>query len=185
MSSLEVGANAVNAASILLAGRNSIHTWWTGIVGCVLFGILFWQVKLYADTTLQLFFIGTSVMGFVTWRARQARPEAPVRRTSTSALLLALALGLAVTLGYGLLLDRLTDAAAPLPDSAVLAFSVVAQLLLVGRRVESWWFWLLVNSVAVPLYVSRGLYVTAVMYSGFWVNALVSLLHWRRLSNAP
>jgi hypothetical protein len=35
-SPLEISANAVNALSILLAGRNSVHTWWTGIIGCAL-----------------------------------------------------------------------------------------------------------------------------------------------------
>ena len=33
----EIAANAFNAVSILLAARNSLHTWWTGIVGCALF----------------------------------------------------------------------------------------------------------------------------------------------------
>ena len=43
MSGAELGANALNTVSILLAGRNSAHTWWTGIVGCVLFGVVFFE----------------------------------------------------------------------------------------------------------------------------------------------
>ena len=31
----------------------------------------------------------------------------------------------------------------------------------------SWWFWLLVNSIAIPLYASRGLHLTAVLYAVF------------------
>jgi nicotinamide mononucleotide transporter len=64
----------------------------------------------------------------------------------------------------------------------VLCFSVLGQLLLVGRRVESWWCWILVNTVAIPLYAWRGLYLTAALYAAFWVNAWISLLHWRRLA---
>jgi hypothetical protein len=60
---LEVSANAVNALSILLAARNSVHTWWTGIFGCALFGAVFFIARLYADTLLQVFFIGTSAVG--------------------------------------------------------------------------------------------------------------------------
>jgi nicotinamide mononucleotide transporter len=48
--------------------------------------------------------------------------------------------------------------------------------------VENWWAWLLVNTIAVPLYASRGLAVTAVLYAAFWVNAAVSLLKWRDLA---
>ena len=41
MTWLEVAANLMASLSILLAARNSVHTWWTGIVGCSLFALLF------------------------------------------------------------------------------------------------------------------------------------------------
>jgi nicotinamide mononucleotide transporter len=39
---------------------------------------------------------------------------------------------------------------------------------------------LLVNTIAVPLYYSRGLHLTALLYAGFWINAIASWLFWRR-----
>jgi hypothetical protein len=59
ISPLELSANGIATLSILLAGRNSVHTWWTGIVGCLLFGALFLQSRLYADVLLQGFFLVT------------------------------------------------------------------------------------------------------------------------------
>ena len=59
-------------------------------------------------------------------------------------------------------------------------FSIVAQLLLMGRRIESWPFWLLVNSISVPLYLSRGLQLTALLYAAYWFNALASWWFWHR-----
>jgi nicotinamide mononucleotide transporter len=50
----------------------------------------------------------------------------------------------------------------------------------VDRRVENWWCWLFVNSISVPLYTLRGLQLTAALYVIYWVNALVSVLAWRR-----
>jgi nicotinamide mononucleotide transporter len=177
---LEIAANSMNAVSILLAGRNSVHTWWTGIAGCSLFGWLFFETKLYADSTLQLFFIVTSALGWWAWLGGTHRRELPVRTTPARLLGLLAAGGLVVALGYAWLLHRFTDAFAPLPDSLVLAFSVIAQLLLMARRIETWWCWLLVNSIAVPLFASRGLFLTAALYTGFWLNAVVALRHWRR-----
>ena len=182
---LEITANAFNAASILLAGRNSVHTWWTGIVGCLLFAWVFFGSRLYADVTLQVFFIGSSVIG---WRAWQERPtQAPLAIRSTAAGPLAVMSIAAITAAaaYALLLHRFTDAYAPVPDSIVLTFSVLGQLLLMKRRIENWWAWLVVNTIAVPLYASRGLYFTAVLYAVFWLNALVSLRHWRKASERP
>lgn len=181
-SSLEIMANVLNATSILLAGRNSVHTWWTGIAGCALFGVVFFQSRLYADVTLQAFFIVTCVSGWRTWSRRRTGAVRPVRWCRVEVLVALAAAATAVTMAYGWVLHRFTNAYAPYLDSAILAFSVLGQFLLVGRRVESWGCWLAVNTASVPLYVVRGLYITAAFYTAFWINALVALRHWRRLA---
>ena len=181
---VELGANGCNTVSILLAGRNSVHTWWTGIIGCVLFGWVFFEAKLYADVTLQVFFLFTGIDGYRRWRTRAAR-VLPVTRTRPLTLVKLALLGVLVVAGYGLLLHRFTDAYAPFVDSAILAFSVLGQFLLMQRRVETWWCWLLVNTLAVPVYWQRGLHLTSVLYAVYWVNALVSLRHWRSDLAAP
>ena len=180
----EIAANVFNAAAIFLAGRNSVHTWWTSIVGCGLFAYVFFGAKLYADVTLQVFFLIASIVGWWRWLHGRAGTELPVRHSPRSLIAASAAAGAIVAGAYGWLLFRFTDAYAPFLDSIILAFSVLGQLLLVGRRVENWWFWLVVNTIAVPLYAARGLYLTAVLYAAFWVNALVSLRTWRRLARA-
>jgi len=179
---LEVAANLFNAASIFLAGRNSIHMWWTTLVGCALFAYVFFAARLYADVTLQGFFIFTAAAGWWRWLHGARGSTLPVRHSGRRLMVLSALAGVAVALGYGWLLFRFTDAYAPFVDSLILAFSVLGQLLLIDRRVENWWCWLLVNSIAVPLYASRGLYITAVLYTTFWINAVVSLRRWRRLA---
>jgi nicotinamide mononucleotide transporter len=182
MNLLEIAANAFNAASIFLAARNSVHVWWTSIVGCTLFAWVFFGAKLYADVTLQGFFIVASAIGWWRWLHGALGQELPVRYSPRSLIVWATCAGAVVAIGYGWLLYRFTDAYAPFLDSIVLAFSVVGQLLLVARRVENWWFWLLVNTIAVPLYFSRGLFVTSALYVTFWVNAIVALIKWRQLA---
>jgi nicotinamide mononucleotide transporter len=187
MTPLEIAANAVATVSIALAARNSLHTWWTGIVGSLLFGVLFVQSQLYADATLQVFFIATSAWGWRHWQRGGAGAPAPVRRTSARTLALLGVAALLVTAAYGSLLHHWTDAYAPFVDSAVLAFSVVAQLLLMQRRLETWPTWLWVNTLSVPLFASRGLTLTAVLYAAYWVNAWYGWWRWRqeRLQHVP
>jgi nicotinamide mononucleotide transporter len=180
----EIAANAFVATAIVLAGRNNIHTWWTGIIGCVLFAWVFFEARLYADVTLQAFFVVTSIYGWWKWLRGNHGRELPVRFSAPRLLVAWGAAAAMVAAGYGGLLLRFTDAYAPFLDSVVLAFSVLGQLLMMERRVENWWAWLLVNTVAVPLYASRGLYVTAVLYAAFWINAVVSLMRWRTLAAA-
>jgi nicotinamide mononucleotide transporter len=179
-SPLEIAANAVMTISIVLAGRNNVHSWWLGVVGCSMFAALFYGVNLYADVALQLFFIVTCLIGWLQWLRGAGGAPLAVSRAGMRALGWMSGVGLAATLAYGLMLQAYTNAYAPFIDSAVLMFSVVAQLLLMRRRLETWAFWLLVNTVSVPLYASRGLYLTAALYAGYWVNALASWFFWRR-----
>lgn len=181
MTWLEGTANSLATLSILFAGRNSVHTWWTGIVGCALFAFLFYGARLYADVVLQMFFIVASAVGWWRWLNRNGHGDGTILRTSTR-LMVWLSIGaVSAALAYGMLLHRFTDSYAPFVDSTVLAMSVLAQLLLMRRRIETWPVWLLVNTVAVPLYASRDLTVTAILYAAYWVNALVAWRHWLRL----
>ncbi len=181
-SPLELAANAFTAAAILLAGRNNVHTWWTGIVGCTLFGVLFAQNRLYADVVLQMFFVGTGVLGWRRWLHGNGGEPLPITHAGWRSLAWMIPAGIAATAAYGALLHFYTNAYAPFIDSAVLVFSVIAQLLMMQRRIENWPVWLLVNTIAVPLYYSRGLHLTAFLYLCFWVNAIVSWVWWTRLA---
>lgn len=179
---LEIAANAAMATSVVLAGRNSIHTWWVGSIGCVLFARLFFDAQLYAEVTLQFFLLATSLLGWWRWRRHTPAPASDLAAGEAWKLWLAAGLGVACALAYGSLLAARTDAYAPIPDALVLMFSVIAQVLLMRRRVESWWFWIAVNAIAVPLFASRGLVLTSVLYAGYLLNAVLALRHWRALA---
>jgi nicotinamide mononucleotide transporter len=181
----EVCANAVNAASIILAARNNIQTWWTGMLGCALFAVLFYNARLYADVLLQGFFISTSAYGWWQWKRGNHGTELPVARVRLRSFAWSVLGAVLVALGYGWLLSRFTNAFAPFVDSLVLAFSVLAQLLMMRRYYESWWLWLVVNTLSVALFGIKGLWVTAALYAAFWVNAVVALIAWRRLIGRP
>jgi nicotinamide mononucleotide transporter len=183
-SSLEIFANLFYLVSVLLAARNSVHTWVVGLVGCVLFGWLFFSVQLYADVTLQGFFIVTSLLGWWSWLHGRGGEPMPISRSAWTGLSLALAVAVLVALAYGVLLHHFTDAYAPFIDSLVLTFSVLAQLLLMRRKLETWYGWLLINTLAVPLFAARELYLTAFIYLLFWCNAWYGLYRWRRELNA-
>ena len=179
---LELAANVFTAASILLAGRNNVHTWWTGVVGCTLFGLLFAQNRLYADVALQIFYVATSLLGWWKWLHGQHGEPLAVSHAGPASLVRIAALGVGASAVYGAMLHHFTSAYAPFPDSAVLVFSVIGQVLMMQRRVENWVFWLLVNTIATPLYYGRGLELTGVLYAGFWINALVSWRTWHKLA---
>ena len=182
---LELAANFFTVVCIVLAGRNSIHTWWTGIVGAILYGIMFFNVQLYADATLQVFFIVTGLLGWLGWNANKilykVDAPTPITDVNTKTLVIMLTIAVITAAVYGSLLHAFTDAYAPWIDSSVLTLSAVAQLLLMARNRQTWHVWLLVNTLSVPLFWSRELYLTSIMYGFFWCNAVYSYFHWKWL----
>ncbi len=182
MAWLEWSATAFTAWSVWLAARRHLATWPVGIVGCLLFGTLFYRTQLFADAMLQAFFIVTSLIGWWQWRRLNAAPacvaRVALRWPAWAGLVL---IGVVVTLVYGALLAHWTQAFAPFWDSAVMIASVIAQVLLMQRRRETWPWWLLVNTLSVPLFLSRGLHLTAVLYTLFWVNAWYGWWRWHQL----
>jgi nicotinamide mononucleotide transporter len=180
-SPLEIAANAVTALCIFLAARNNLYTWPVGLVGCALFGLLFFQTQLYADATLQVFFIATGVIGWWQWTHESGRVASrPITPTSVRSIMWMLAAAAAVTVLYGALLHRFTNAYLPYVDAAVLALSVVAQCLLMQRKSATWPVWVAVNTLSVGLFASRGLYLTAGLYACYWFNAWYGWWLWRR-----
>ena len=61
--------------------------------------------------------------------------------------------------------------------------SVVAQCLLMQRKIQTWPVWLLVNTISVGLFVSRGLVIPAALYAAFWFNAWYGWWQWSRQSH--
>ena len=177
---LEWAANILTALCIFLAGRNKVLTWPVGIVATVLFGALFYQAKLYADVTLQVFFVITGMIGWINWKDRALVKEVPTYANRRN-LIAYVCLAITVAGGYGAILYHYTDAWAPFIDSGVLTLSILGQFLLMRKHIQTWAVWLVVNTLSVPLYISRDLYLTAFMYSLFWVNAIVSWYYWNKL----
>lgn len=181
----ELLANVLVTASIVFAARNSIHVWWSTIAGCAVFAWVFWHARLYADVVLQFFFIAIAVAGWWNWRRGDHGRPAPVRWTRWRVLAPGIAASLAFAAAWAYITSRFTDAAAPVPDALVLGLSVLAQLLMMARRVENWHLWIVVNTIAVPLFWSRDLKLTAVLYAFYWLNAWWALFHWKKLAVEP
>jgi nicotinamide mononucleotide transporter len=70
--------------------------------------------------------------------------------------------------------------AAPLWDAMTTVLSLAAQYLLCRKRFENWWFWIAADVIYIPLYLSRQLPLTAVLYAVFLVMCLVGVREWSR-----
>jgi nicotinamide mononucleotide transporter len=127
-----------------------------------------------------VFFIVTSLLGWWRWQHGGQGAQLAILQSSLRFIGMRSGAAIVIALAYGALLHHFTNAYAPFVDSLILTFSVLAQLLLVQRRIENWYCWFIVNTIAVPLYLSRGLYLTALFYAIYWCNVLYGWYQWRQ-----
>jgi nicotinamide mononucleotide transporter len=57
---------------------------------------------------------------------------------------------------------------------------VTAQVLLSRKVLENWIFWIAVDALAVGVYASQGLHLTAALYGALLAMASWGLWEWRR-----
>lgn len=181
MSSVEWIAALLGVVTVLLVVRRSIWNYPFALATVGLYFFIFADAKLYSDALLQIFFFVINLYGWWNWsRAATVGDGVAVGWMSLRARALWLGGTIAAILAWGSLMARFTDAAAPVADAAVAATSVAAQILQSRRRVESWILWIAVDVLAIGLFVSRGLNVTAGLYAIFLVMAIAGLIGWKR-----
>ena len=181
MSPYEVVGVVGGLASVYLTVRRSIWCWPTGIVSVLAFLVLFYEIKLYADMCLQVFFLATSVQGWYWWLHGGTKGTAlPITRlTRRQVVLLAGGLVAAVA-AVGYAFASYTDAHLPFWDAAASGTSVLAQVLLMRKKLESWYLWIAVDVLSVGIYVYKEVYLTAGLYLVFLGLACTGLIAWRR-----
>ncbi len=186
MSPLELVAAVTGAVSVWLSVRQNIWSWPTAIVNVVLYAIVFYDARLYADMGLQVVYAVLSVYGWYEWLyGGEGRTVLRVTRTSpriAAVLTLIAAAGSAL---LGTLLHRATDAALPFMDSFLSSTSLVAQWMMTKKLLENWLVWIAVDVLYVGMFLFKGLYVTAGLYAVFLALAVRGYLDWRRSMTAP
>lgn len=181
MNKLELVAALIGAISVWLSVRQNIWSWPTAIVNVVLYSIVFYEAKLYADMGLQVIYAVLSVYGWYEWLYGGAgRTELRVTRTGVrigAVLALIAAVG-SVLLGTAL--HRGTDAALPYMDASLSSTSLVAQWMMTRKLLENWLVWIAVDVLYVGMFIFKGLYLTAGLYAVFLALAVQGYLDWRR-----
>jgi nicotinamide mononucleotide transporter len=181
----EVFGDATGIACVWLLAAKKIASWPVGIANNALFFLLFWTARLYADASLQVVFAIAAAYGWWVWAGGgRGRVAPPIRRTRAKEWLWLGILTVAGIGGIAWLLSRHTDSPVPLADATVTSLSLAATYGQARKLVESWWVWIAVDVVSVPLYVSRGLYPTAALYFVFGCLCVAGLRSWTRALGA-
>lgn len=144
-----------------------------GIAGSLLFVLLTFNKRIYAESFLHVFYAAMGVFGFLNWGGSIVQTY---YQPSTHAIAIAVCALLVVVLAR--LLPALTNSEEPWLDAFTTVFSLWATWMMVNFVHENWLYWIVIDTVAVVLYVRRKLYIGAllfVLYTAMAISAYFEL----------
>nr|WP_315466840.1 nicotinamide riboside transporter PnuC [uncultured Undibacterium sp.] len=182
---LELLSFLLSLITVVLTIRQVHWAWLFAILSSALYGLVFFDAKLYGDSALQLMFIVVSVWGWSQWLASSDRTSVlPVSFLSGQDRLFAGVAWLGIfAILYGFL-HFVTDTDVALADGFLTAGSLLGQILLSRKKIENWYIWIIVDVLYVALYLYKNLILTALLYSIFVVLAVIGARAWRKLCQA-
>lgn len=175
----ELLATLLALAYVVLAIREQRLCFVAGFASALLYLWVFWQVRLYMEAGLQIFYAMISLYGWWHWGGgdKHSLQISTWPRTRHLKALGTIAVGTGISGG---IMATQTDAAMPFVDSFTTVSAVLTTWMVARKILENWLYWIVIDIVSALMYVDRGLWVTAGLFTLYTLLALAGYLEWRR-----
>lgn len=182
MSPLEIIAVIISVIGVTLTVKRNMWCWWFNFAAFVLYAYLFYEFKLYGETILQFFFIVVNFYGFYHWfKGKQQDHEIRIEPIDQKTVIFQMLLAALGGLIFGLTLKHFTDAAVPMLDSQLAAFSLLATYWTSRKHIATWVLWIVVDIVYVGMFIYKDLFLTAGLYAAFVGLAAFGWWQWEQV----
>jgi nicotinamide mononucleotide transporter len=185
MSPWEAVAVIFAIAYLLLAVRENVLCWLFAFLSTAIYTILFWDVSLLMESALNVYYMAMAVYGWHQWtRGGSNGADKPhalgVRSMSVQQHTVVISSIAALCLVSGYLLTSHSSAAWPYVDSFTTWASVITTYLVARKYLQNWLYWIVIDSVSIPLYIDRGLNLTALLFVAYVIIAFMGYFSWRK-----
>lgn len=168
--------------SVVLGAQGNILTFVFGFAQVVTYTYLCIVERFYGEIAINIYYFFTMIYGVYCWRRRLSDNSLQVqtRRLSRNIFpLLSVAIAL-LSLLVGWLLQRYTDDPQPYLDAFTTVPAIVAQILMVMAYREQWYLWLVVDVLALVMWLRAENYCMAVQYAFWCANCIYGYVQWTK-----
>jgi nicotinamide mononucleotide transporter len=178
---IEVPAALAAFLNIYLAARASIWNWLFGIFAVILYGIIFYQTRLYGDMSLQAVYLFFQFYGWRQWRfGGYHASRLPITRMPKLPYYYLSGALLVLYVLFYFLLSRYTNSTTPIIDAFTTALSLIAQWMMCKKWLENWVAWIVLDVISLYMYTYKHLYVTTALYAAFIILCVMGYYEWRK-----
>jgi nicotinamide mononucleotide transporter len=183
---VEILGFITGALCVWLLARQNIWNWPIGIANNIFYIVVFLKSGLYGDSGLQAAYIVLAGYGWWTWVSpHREHSELPVTRTTGKQWLWLIPVTAAAALILRISLAEYTPSTVPAWDGLTTALSLAATWGQCKKLLECWWIWIAADVIYIPLYVYKGLRLTAVLYLVFMLLCIAGLRAWHKALAGP
>jgi nicotinamide mononucleotide transporter len=174
----------LGVCSVVLGAQGNILTFVFGFAQVATYTYLCCLERFYAEIAMNVYYFITMVYGVYCWHNRLSNNSLQVqtRRLSSSLLLLLSIVLLLLSIFTGWLLNNYTDDPQPYMDAFTTIPAIAAQLLMILAYREQWYLWLVVDILAVIMWLRAENYCMAVQYTFWCANCIYGFKQWSQLS---
>ncbi len=178
---MEIVATVSGILCVYLQTREKIIAWPFGILSVTLSAIIFHHSRLYSDLILHVVYIFLNIYGWWHWSVKRSSDTgiAPVRLLKNTEYALWTIVIVAGTTALGTAMSAWTDADLPYFDAFTTTGSLVAQFLLARKILQNWLLWIIVDIVAINVYLYKGLYYFAFLFFVYLLLCIKGYRDWR------
>ncbi len=176
---LELTAVVLAIAYLLLAVRENSLCWYAAFVSTAIFLVIFWRVKLYMESALQVYYLAMAVYGWYQWtRGGTSQHGIAITVWTLRTHAITIAVIAVATMVSGYLLGQYSDARLPYVDSFTTWASIITTYMVARKVLENWIYWFVIDSVAIFLYLDRGLYFTTLLFVAYVIIVVFGWFAW-------
>ncbi len=169
---------------VLLARKNNVNNYLFGIAGILLTLYVMLTSKLYAEFTLNLYYLIMSLYGWMYWKFGKQKSEREISVTTSTEKWIAGGIVLGTFILFWFFLTHYTDSDVPVWDSLVSAFAWAGMWLMARRKIENWIILNISNIISIPLMIHKELYLYAVLTSFLFLVAIFGYIEWQKIIKA-
>ena len=180
----EVIAVILGIAYLVLAMRQNSLCWYAAFGSTAIYTWLFFDVSLLMESALSLYYLVMAVYGWYVWNKGSGDPtdskSLPVITWNKKQHGLTIISVCILSLVSGYLLSNHTSAALPYLDSFTTWGAVITTYMVAKKVLENWIYWIVIDTLAIYLYIDRELYLTALLMGIYVVLAFIGFKAWNK-----
>jgi len=165
---------------VLLSRANNPMNYLFGIGSVVITLFLMFENKLYAEFTLNIYYLIMSIYGWYFWNFGKQKQETPITYSNKKDYITSISIVLITCFLFYCCLTTFTDSDVPLWDALVSGFAWAGMWLMAKRKIENWIFLNISNAIAIPLMLHKSLYLYALLSLFLFIVATSAYFVWKK-----